>query len=209
VHDSAALTEMVEGLTPHHRLHGVCVQVRVELLAGRWDAVRLLTGTVDRAVEANADTPCTGSVTALLYCAAASEMGGDAAEADRLEGKADAIGMQGFSAYLDGARLWLALARNDLPALRRLVDSDEPVVFLPDRFDRPAALLDALIALGDNARIEADAPAWLRPGTYVEPFALRALGIARKDEQLVDEAAARFAEMGLQWHAAETRKLLA
>ena len=23
--------------------------------------------------------------------------------------------------------------------------------------------------------------AWLRPGTYVEPFALRALGVARKD----------------------------
>ena len=57
-------------------------------------------------------------------------------------------------------------------------------------------------------RIGADAPAWLIPGTYVEPFALRALGIAREDAQQLEEAATRFAAMDLDWHASETRKLL-
>ena len=75
-------------------------------------------------------------------------------------------------------------------------------------FDSAAALLDSLVALGDTARIESEAQAWLLPGTYVEPFALRALGVARKDPQLLAQAAARFAAMDLQWHAAETQKLL-
>jgi len=43
---------------------------------------------------------------------------------------------------------------------------------------------------------------------YPEPFALRALGVARRDEQLLRQAAARFAAMDLAWHAAETQKLL-
>ncbi|MGZ4398626.1 MAG: ATP-binding protein [Gaiellaceae bacterium] len=206
---SALLTEMVQGLTAHHRLHGVDQQIRVEALAGRWDAVRPLTGAAERAVNANANTPCVGNVTALLHGALASEQVGDVAGARRLEVQAEAIRMEGFGAYLDSAQLRLALARNDLATLRRLVESAEPIAFSPDQLDRPAALLDALVALGDDARIEADAPAWLRPGTYLEPFALRALGIARTDEHLVDEAAARFAAMDLRWHAAETRKLLA
>ena len=44
--------------------------------------------------------------------------------------------------------------------------------------------------------------------TYVEPFALRALGVARADETLVRQAADRFEAIGLNWHAGETRKLL-
>jgi hypothetical protein len=46
----------------------------------------------------------------------------------------------------------------------------------------------------------------LRPGTYLEPFALRALGIVRGDPALVDEAAFRFDTMALGWHAAQTRR---
>src|SRR6185437_12535283 len=176
---------------------------------GRWDAVRLLIPAADTAVEANAGNPCTGNVTALLLCAVASEQVGDSAEARRLERRADAIGMEGFDVYFDSARLRLALARNDLATLRRLVDCAEPVVFSPSQFDRPAALLDALVALGDHARIESNAPEWLTPGTYVVPFALRALGVARRDERLVDEAADRFAAMDLEWDAAQTRTLLA
>ena len=41
------------------------------------------------------------------------------------------------------------------------------------------------------------------------PFALRALGFARGDERLIEQATERFEAMGLDWHAAETRKLLA
>jgi hypothetical protein len=143
----------------------------------------------------------------LLCCAAAFAQCGDAAEAHRLEARAGAIQMEGFGEQ-DPPRLWLALVRNDFVELRRLVDSLEPVAFAPYGFDRAAALLDALVALGDHARIESEAAASLRPGTYVEPFALRALGVAREDPQLLGQAAARFAAMDLEWHAAETRKLL-
>ena len=79
----------------------------------------------------------------------------------------------------------------------------------PFGFDRAAALFDALVALGYRHAIEAGAPEWLRPGTYVEPFALRALGFARGDESMLTDAAARFEEMELDWFAGETRKLLA
>jgi class 3 adenylate cyclase len=203
----ALLSEMTEGLTAHHRLHGVVMRLGVEILAGRWDAVRPLAAIAEAAVEANATTPCPGNVTTLLYLALASAHDGDDADASRLEQRATAIGMEGYS-RLDPPKLRLALVRHDLAELRRLVDSIEPVAFVAYRLDGPAALLDALVALGDHARIESEAPAWLRPGTYVEPFAVRALGVTRTDEQLLRQAAARFAAINLDWHAAETRKLL-
>jgi hypothetical protein len=202
------LVEMVQGLTAHHRLHGAEMQLRVEMLAGRWAAMRPLTAAARSAVEANAATPCPGNVATLLYCALASAQGGDAAEARRLESEADAIGMAGYSQLHDPPRLMLAIVRNDLAELRRRVDSLGIVAFMPLEFEGLAALLDALVALGDHDRIESDAPAWLWPGTYIEPFALRALGVARSDARLLGEAAARFAAMDLEWHAGETRKLL-
>ena len=48
----------------------------------------------------------------------------------------------------------------------------------------------------------------LRAGGYGEPFALRALGRVRDDRALVARAEERFAAMGLEWHARETRGLL-
>ena len=43
----------------------------------------------------------------------------------------------------------------------------------------------------------------------MEPFALRALGVARTDDDLLVRADERFAELGLQWHRAQTERLLA
>jgi hypothetical protein len=37
---------------------------------------------------------------------------------------------------------------------------------------------------------------------------LRALGAVREDEMLIDQAAGRFDAIGLEWHAAQSRKLL-
>jgi hypothetical protein len=51
-----------------------------------------------------------------------------------------------------------------------------------------AARLDGLAALRDRDGVEAEVPPYLRAGTYLEPFALRALGIVREDEALVDRA---------------------
>src|SRR5262249_36308202 len=70
--------------------------------------------------------------------------------------------------------------------------------------DMLVARMDALAALRRRDQLEAEAPVLLNPGTYLEPFALRALGIVRPDPELIDKAEQRFQDMGLEWHAAET-----
>jgi class 3 adenylate cyclase len=202
------LEATVEGLTPHHRVHGVGTRVDIEVLSGRWDAACRLTPRAEQVIETNLATPCPFNVAALLECAVANFHQGDAGEARRLEAKANAIGMEGYRHAFDPPRIWLAIARGDHDELRRIVDSMEAEQFEPWVYYGLSAFLDALIALGDRERIEAEAPQRVRPDSYVEPFALRALGFAREDESLLDDAAARFETMGLDWHAAETRKLL-
>jgi class 3 adenylate cyclase/tetratricopeptide (TPR) repeat protein len=207
-HAVAELQETAEGLTPHHRLHAIGSSVHVETRAGRWDDVRQLSSRVERAVEANLATPCPLNVSALLECALACAQLGEDAEASRLEAKADAIGMVGYGFAVDPPKLGLAVVRNDLAELRRLVAAMDPEELEAWAFGPRAARCDALVALGAREQIEAEAPHWLQPGTYVEPFALRALGVARDDEALLSEAVARFEALGLDWHAGETRKLL-
>ncbi len=69
------------------------------------------------------------------------------------------------------------------------------------------ARLDVLMAARDRKKVEAEAEQFLQPGTYVEPFALRALGFVREDETLLRQACERFDALGLGWHAGETRAL--
>jgi hypothetical protein len=105
-------------------------------------------------------------------------------------------------------RIRLALVRGDLDQVERLLaESEAPrkTLIRSTKLAPVAARLDALAALGKQEQLEAEAPGLLRPGTYLEPFALRALGIVREDECLLDEAATRFEAMGLHWHAGETR----
>ena len=87
----------------------------------------------------------------------------------------------------------------ELPVARALVWG--PGIF--------AARLDAFVALGRHDRIEAEAPELTQDGTTVEPFALRALGVARNDDELLARADERFAALGLAWHRAQTERLLA
>jgi hypothetical protein len=68
--------------------------------------------------------------------------------------------------------------------------------------------LDGLAAIGDRERVEEEAGPHLRPNTYLHPFALRALGLVREDEELVRRAQASFEELGLGWHASSTAALL-
>jgi hypothetical protein len=72
-----------------------------------------------------------------------------------------------------------------------------------------AAPLDALAALKERSLVERDAPPLLRPGIYLQPFALRALGLVREDEALIEQAVDRFEAIGLTWHAEQSRKPLA
>jgi class 3 adenylate cyclase len=204
---SVAFQEMVQGLTPHHRLHGMAARIDVETFSGGWDDVRVLAANAERAVDANRETPCTASVPTLLDCALASLRCGDNGEANRLEFLANAQRPEGGAWPYALADLRLAAARNDHPELERLLALHAPRLS-PDVFDCVAAVLDALVALGDRERIESEAPRWTRPGTYLEPFALRALGFARDDEALLEQATARFEAMELDWHAVETRRLI-
>jgi hypothetical protein len=68
--------------------------------------------------------------------------------------------------------------------------------------------LDALAALGDRKGVEDEALPRLRPNTFLEPFALRALGLVREDAELVARAIARFDALGLDRHAEATRGMV-
>jgi len=70
-----------------------------------------------------------------------------------------------------------------------------------------AAHLDGLAALGKRERVEKEAALAREAGTCLEPFALRALGLVREDETLLERAAEGFEAFGLGWHAARTREL--
>jgi len=205
---SEQLEELVQGLTPHHRMHAVDARLFVEIVCGRWNVLRELTPAVERAVKENEAAPCTGNAGALFMCALGHLDGGESAEADRLEGAAAAQMIEGQRSYYDRYWLRLMLARTDLQGVERLVGSLD-LDNLPDnpyRHDLPPAVLDALVALRDHEAIERVAPRWLRPQTYAEPFALRALGVARADAELLDEASRRFRSIGLGWRVEETER---
>jgi hypothetical protein len=71
-----------------------------------------------------------------------------------------------------------------------------------------AARLDAITAFGHRELAEREAPILVQKGTVLEPFALRALGAARRDDELLARADERFGALGLDWHRAQTERLL-
>jgi class 3 adenylate cyclase len=198
--------EVTRNLTPHHRMHAVQVLLYLAHDAGRWTVIRDLKQRTEAAVAANIATPCVSNASSLLQCAIASIRLDDDQEARRLERAAADLGMEGYGEALDPLRIEIAIGRGDLPEVERLLGELSP----PDLYDIRAfiARLNALIALGRRAQIEKDAPAAMKPGTYLEPFALRALGFARNDEGLIAQAVEAFEAMGMAWYAAETQKLL-
>jgi hypothetical protein len=137
-------------------------------------------------------------------CALACVRLGNDQEALRLERSAEDLGMEGYS--FESLYVEIAVARGDLAALERLLDAWSPEGFMDD--DGLIARMNALVALERRAEIEQEAPVMLKPKTYLEPFALRALGYARGDEDLIQQAVERFEAMGLDWYATETRRLV-
>jgi class 3 adenylate cyclase/tetratricopeptide (TPR) repeat protein len=203
---AAAHDEITRSLTPHHRLHAVATLMSVDHAAGRWEAVRDLTPRAEAAVAANLATPCVLNVWSLLASALANVHQGNGEEARRLERSADGLGMEGYGQLLNPVHLEIAIARGELAEVERMLNEWTPGGL--DDLDGRIAWLNAQIALGRRTEIENQAPANLQPETYLEPFALRALGFARKDEALFAQAIERFETMGLDWYAAETRKLM-
>ncbi len=200
------------GLTPHHRLHSVSLHAELEEVRCDWAAIRDLQGAVERAVAANLDTPCVRNERTLLICAAANLALGDRGEADRLESEARSLGMEGYDWILSGPRIRLALLRDDLAALEKFVadaqgeDRNRLVVF---GMTARTLVVDALVRLGEHEQAEEEAERLAAfPGTYLEPFGLRALGRIRSDRSLLERALAQFQTLRLDWHAEETRALL-
>jgi hypothetical protein len=72
-----------------------------------------------------------------------------------------------------------------------------------------SARLDVLAAAREREKLELEAAPLLGRHSYLEPFALRALGVVRGDEAMVEQARAGFEAMGLGWHAGQTRRLVA
>ena len=196
-------------LSPHHEVHALAVILFVAEALGRWEEVRRLQDRVERAVAANEGTPCVLSPRTLLSCAVAcGELGLDA-EARRLEAIAAEQGFEGgaMGVWLDPPAAHLALLRGDLERVDAVLESSGATW----EWSQDGSLyglatkLDALIALGRPGEAEEVATGLLQPGTYLEPFALRALGRVRGDRALTEQAAERFAAMGLGRHAARTR----
>lgn len=203
---SKAHDEVTTNLTPHHQMHAAILWIHVAQATGRWDAVRELTSRAESAVAANIATPCSSNVSSLLICALANVHLGNEQEARRLQRIAEDVGMEGYSLVFDPLYVETAIARGDLAEVERKLSEWSPRGFWD--IDGLIARLNALVALERGSEIEEEAPAMLKPKTYLEPFALRALGYARGDEGLIRQAIGRFEAMGLDWHAARTRELV-
>jgi class 3 adenylate cyclase len=205
---STQATGAAAALTPHHRLHAACWQILLASVTGRWEEVRAHAAEAERVVDVNlaAATPCVSTVSILLNCATASALAGEEDESRRLESKAQGIGMEGnrwYQGWFEPPQIRLALARNQPGVVAELAPHE-----MDWEWEPASTFLDALAALGDRERIETEAPKWLQAGTFAEPFALRALGIARSDRPLLKQALERFEAMELSWHAEQTRRLL-
>ena len=197
-----AYDDVTKTLSAHHRLHAAWEHVYMAMIAARWEAIRDLTARAEAAVAANVDTPCALEVLALLTCARAHVHLGDDVEAERLQRAAAALGKEGFT--LRGAiDIEIAIAHGDLSEVERILDTWKPDGL--DDVEGVIARLDALVALGRLDDIETEAPALALPGSYLEPFALRALGWARGDSEMLARAISRFEAMGLAWEADRTK----
>lgn len=206
----AAHAEVSSRLTPHHRIHSIAMELEVNELVGDWASIRERAPTVERLVGENLRTPCIRNARSLLVAAVARAYGGDDAEARRLEERALEIAAEGFGFRLSGPRVRLALRRNQLELVEELLRDDVPrrghdwmvtAAMVTSR-------LDGLLALGRRELVEEEAMPLTSSRSVLRPFALRALALAREDEELLQDAIAAFVKLGLDWHADETRKLV-
>ncbi len=195
-------------LTPHHEVHALGNVLTLDESAGRWDRLHERVERTEQAVAANADTPCVYNPRNLLVSAVACAALGLNDEARRLEAEESALGFEGYELWLDPLRARLALIRGDLDRVEALLDASEKWNWQVYNFVNAVAIrLDALVAVGRADEAAEDAERYALPGTYLEPFALRTLGIARGDSALVAQAQKRFEAMGLEWYAAQTPAL--
>jgi class 3 adenylate cyclase len=195
-------------LSAHHRVHSVSLELELADALGDWQSLAAQTDRAWAAIAANLATPCVRNPRDLLLLSLAHLCLGDESRATELELDGLRLAGEGYETYLSGARLRIALERGDRAAAASLVELpvERALVWGPGTF---AARLDAFVALGRHDLTEREAPELVQPGTTVEPFALRALGVARRDDELLVRADERFAALGFEWHRAQTERLVA
>jgi class 3 adenylate cyclase/tetratricopeptide (TPR) repeat protein len=203
----AAYDRLTSSLTAHDRVHAMAALALVASINGSWAELVELAGRVEAASERNEDFPCQFNWRNLLVCALGLAHAGEDREAGRLEQIARESAVVFGPPEREPALLRLSLLRGDDAAIRETL---EALPATGDVFgvDTAAARLDALVALEENSRIEEEAPPHLELESYTQPFALRALGVARGEPALIERSASRFEEMDLDWRASETRALL-
>ena len=204
--------EITSVLTPHHRIHGVAVSGRgggARSEAGRRSrrssrAPRRRSSATSRRPASAARARCSSARSR----PASSETTPAPHSSRRV---AEEFRMEGYGHVLDTPRLRLALVRDDLDLVEQIWPPTRcrtAAGTAPGSCSRRmAARLDALARIGHRDELEA----WKAPraGTYLEPFYLRALGLVREDEQLLERSLAAFEALRLETHAAETRAVLA
>ncbi len=209
---ASAHAEIVESLTPHHRLHGVAITVEVEELLGRWDVVRDLRERTQTAVEENLETPCVRSPRTLLVTAVATELDGRRVRCARPRG-ARARAMDGgirpdarYASTSPGAcatTTSMSQSGSSSSSTRRTAGT------AAGSFSGTCRRGSTRWPRSDGKdEVEEEAPGLARRRNYLRPFALRALGRVRGDSDLLRDALADFESFGLDWHAAETKTYL-
>lgn len=205
---AALHSDLAQRLSAHHRVHAVSLELELEDALGDWATLAAQTERVWSLVSANLATPCVRNPRDLLLCGLAHLCLGDESRAVELERDGSRLAGEGYDTYLSGPRLRIALQRGDLRAAGSLIDLpvERALVWGPAVF---SARLDAFVALGRRDLIEQEAPELVQGGTILEPFALRALGAARGDDELLASADELFESLGLEWHRAQTVRLRA
>ncbi len=200
--------DLARRLSAHHRVHAVSLELELADALGDWAALAGQTERVWEVVSANLATPCVRNPRDLLLCGLAHLCLGDEARAAELERDGSRLAGEGYDSVLSAPRLRMALERGDRATAAALADLpiERAFVWGAGVF---SAQLDALVALGRHDLVERDAPVLVQAGTMVEPFALRALGAARGDDELLAKADERFLALGLDWHRSQTERLLA
>lgn len=195
-------------LSPHHRVHSISLELELADAFGDWASLAEATDRMTDAVAENLATPCVRNPRGLLLCALAHLCLGDEARAAALDREGNRIAGEGYDSYLSAPRIRMALERGDRDSVEALVrlPLERTFVWGPAVF---TARIDGLVALGEREWIEREAAALAEAGTLVEPFALRALGAARGDDELLARADERFTMLGLDWHRSQTERLLA
>jgi hypothetical protein len=178
------------------------VQLEVFETQGTWDRALDLAAETEARVEANLATPCVRNARSLFILAVAAESCGDSETARRYEERAQEVAPEGYEAMLAAPRARLALLRgqvDDVDSLVGPLDLGEGRIWFA--LQSASARLDGLAAARDGERLEREARPFLGRRSYLQPFALRALGIVREDRQMIEQARVVFESMGLDWFA--------